>query len=147
MKRIARDGTAEFRPTLFRASLPLAFTAVFVSLLAAACVAWGGAPSWIIGTAATGSVLVFLVSFVMPFLSAVVVEPGRISGPSGYGMNTLHLERLDRVRCGIDRLGRTVLVDDLGSRLVLDAAGIRADEIDEALRIFGVDPATLGRLD
>lgn len=145
MKRVAADGTIESRPGIARASLPLAVTAIAVTVVAAGFVRLGGAPFWVIGTAATGAFLLFCISFVMPFLSTVVVRPGCISGPSGYGMNTLYLDRLDLARCGIDSLGRTRLVDDLGSRLILDEAGISRAEIDEALRVFGLDPDTLAR--
>ncbi len=145
MRRVRADGVVEFRPTITRASLPLAVTAVGVPAACVVLVRWDGLPWWAAFTALAGSLLVFGISFVMPYLHTVEVEHGRIAGPSGYGINTLRLERIDLRRSHIDELGQATLVDDLGSELVLSRLLLPADEIAEAVALFGLDPDALAR--
>lgn len=92
-----------------------------------------------------GSLLWFATSFLMPFLRSVRVRPGEISGPMGYGVHTLRLERLDLPRCRLDDAGQALLVDQVGSELFLGLLDLRPEEIHEALVIFGLDPAQLRR--
>lgn len=147
MKRVLATGEVVFRPSITRASLPLAGSAVMLPVLTGLLVRGGVLEWWTLGTALAGSVLVFGVSFVMPFLCTFHVKPGEISGPSGYGINTLRLDRLDHGRTRLHASGEVELVDDLGSRLHLSRAYLTGEEILDALRIFGVDPQSIARVD
>ena len=145
MKRVLADGRVEFRPSITASSLPLAITAIVVPLGTGGLCSFGLAPWWMVATAIAGSILLFCISFLMPFLLAVVVHNGEISGPSGYGVNTLRLERIDPARTRMDAMGGVVLVDDLGSELRLAPGMLSAAEVREAIAIFGLDPETIAR--
>jgi hypothetical protein len=145
MKRIFADERVEFRPSITRSSIPLAITAVVVPL-ATGVLCWLGLIQWwALGTAMAGAVLVFGISFLMPFLQTVVVRHGEISGPSGYGVNTLRLEKIDPARTFMDETGQAILVDDLGSVLVLAPIMLSAEEVREAVTLFGLDPGAIAR--
>ena len=145
MKRVLPDGSAEFRPTIARASLPLAFPAVAVPLASIGLARFDLVPWWMAFTALSGSLLMFGASFLMPWLQTVRVEHGRIAGPAGYGINTLHLHRIDLRASRIDASGQATLVDELGSTLVLSPMLLPAEEIAEAVALFGLDPDALAR--
>ena len=145
MKRTLPDGSTEFRPTIARASLPLAFSAVAVPLAGVVLAQFDLVPWWMAFTALSGSLLMFGASFLMPWLQTVRVEHGCIAGPSGYGINTLQLHRIDLRKSCIDAFGQATLVDDLGSTLVLSPTLLPAEEIAEAVVLFGLDPDTLAR--
>jgi len=145
MKRVLADESVEFRPSITRSSIPLAITAIGVPI-ATGALHWSGlVPWWMLGTAMAGSVLAFGISFLMPFLQTVVVRHGEISGPSGYGVNTLRLEKIDLEKSCIDESGRAVLVDSLGSVLTLTPAMLTAEEVHEAVKLFGLDPQSITR--
>jgi hypothetical protein len=132
VKRIRADGAVEFRPTLARASLPLGITAVLVPAATGVLCRLDFLPLWMLFTALAGSLFVFATSFVMPWLQAVSVQHGVISGPSGHGINTLRLERIDHDRSCVSETGEARLVDDLGSTLVLSPLLLDPEEIHEA---------------
>ena len=61
------------------------------------------------------------------------VQHGVISGPSGYGINTLRLERIDHGRSSVSGTGEARLVDDLGSTLALSPLLLSPEGIHEAV--------------
>ena len=145
MKRVFADERVEFRPSITRSSVPLAITAIVVPLATGGLCWLGLIPWWALGTAMAGAVLVFGISFLMPFLQTVVVRYGEISGPSGYGVNTLRLEKIDLARSLMDETGRAILVDSLGSVLMLTPGMLSPEEVREAVALFGLDPETITR--
>src|SRR5688572_25696465 len=143
MRREEDDGFVEFRPSITAVSMHLAQSAVLVVLMAA-IMAWIEAvPTWVVATAIAGALLVFGISFIMPWLQTVRVRPGVLQAPAGYGDNVLKLDRIRMAHCHRDALGNATLVDDLGSRITLRANLLAAEEIDEILVIFGIDPGAL----
>lgn len=143
MKKCIGDGVHAYRPTITKASIPLAVVALLVPAASALGALAGWWPTWVIATAIAGSVLLFDISFLMPFLMTWEVRHGVISGPAGYGVNTLQLERIDDGRSRIRADGSVMLVDDLGSTLHLPRGYLAQDEIVEMLEILGVDARRL----
>lgn len=135
-----------FRPSITRASLPLAVGAVALPAATGVLVRLDLLPWWTLATALAGSLLVFATSFLMPLLRSVRVRPGEISGPAAYGIHTLRLERLDLARSFVDEPGQALLVDRVGSQLLLSRMDLREAEIVEALEISGLDPDRLRRV-
>ncbi|MUV15696.1 hypothetical protein [Noviluteimonas gilva] len=146
MKLDAGDGCVEFRPSRTAASLPIAAAAVSTALIAMTGAFQGWWPAWVVFTAIAGALFAFGISFLMPWLQTVRVRAGEISAPAGYGDNTLRIERVVREKCYFDAFGSAWLIDDLGSRVMLNAALLRAEEIEEALLIFGIDPDAMARI-
>lgn len=140
MKPLRSDGSVEFRPSVTRASIPLAATAVIFVSVTGLLAAWGRLSALFFALSLVSAAFLFCFSFIHPWLLGVEVRPGTIRVPSGYGINTLLLVQIDRNRCRWLPDGSVELVDRIGSRAVLQAAFLGPSEIEEALAIFGLSP-------
>ena len=145
MRRDGVEGFAEFRPTITASSVPLAVSALGVVAVMAGLAWLRVLPAWTVAVAIAGAFLQFCVSFIMPWLQTVRVRPGELHAPAGYGDNILKLERIDLSKCKLDST-QAIVVDDLGSRIVLRVGLLSLEEIVEILVIFGLDPRAIAEV-